>query len=90
MCSAERLIKLGARQHGAAKWWMFNHIIPALGHCVDAASDCRCVQVRVVIAMIAVTSYGLCLWMICRCWVSMSDEARTKAKKDKSGCDDHD
>ena len=25
--------------------------------CVDAASDCRCVQVRVVIAMIAVTSY---------------------------------
>ena len=27
--------------------------------CVDAASDCRCVQVRVVIAMIAVTSYEL-------------------------------
>ena len=38
---------------------MFNHIIPVLRHCVDAASDCRCVQVRVVIAMIAVTSYEL-------------------------------
>ena len=56
-CSAERLIKLGARLHDAAKWLMLNQIISVLRHCVDAASGCRCVQVRVVIAMIAVTSY---------------------------------
>ena len=43
----------------AAKWWMFNHISPVLRHCVDAASDCRCVQVRVAIAMMAVTTYEL-------------------------------
>ena len=49
----------GAGRHDAAKWWMFNHIIPVLRHCVDAASDCRCVQVSVVIAMIAVTIYEL-------------------------------
>ena len=47
------LIMPGAGRHDAAKWWMFNHIIPVLRHCVDAASDCRFVQVRVVIAMIA-------------------------------------
>ena len=58
-CSAERLIKLGAGRHDTAKWRMFNHIIPVLRHCVDAASDCRCVQVRAVIAMIAVMSYEL-------------------------------
>ena len=56
MCSVERLIKLGAGRHDAAKWRMFNHIIPVLRHYVDAASDCRCVKVRVVIAMIAVTN----------------------------------
>ena len=38
---------------------MFNHIIPVLRHRVDVASDCRCVQVRVVIAMIAVMNYEL-------------------------------
>ena len=52
----ERLIRLGARQHDAAKWQMFNHIILFLRHSVDAARGCRCVQVREVIAMIAVTN----------------------------------
>ena len=40
-CSVERLIKPGAGQHDAAKWRMFNHIIPVLRHCVDAARGCR-------------------------------------------------
>ena len=89
-CSAERLIKPGARRHDAAKWRMFNHIIPVLRHCVDAASDCRCVQVRVVIVMIAVTSYELMSVDDLQMLVSMSDETRTKVKKDKSSCDVHD
>ena len=55
----ERVIRLGARWHDTAKWQMFNHIIPVLRHCVDAASGCRCVQFRVVIAMIAVMNYEL-------------------------------
>ena len=38
---------------------MFNYIIPVLRHRVDVASGCRCVQVRVVIAMVAVMSYEL-------------------------------
>ena len=59
MRSVERLIKPGAGRHDAAKWGMFNHIIPMLRHCVDATSGCRCVQVRVVIVMIAVTSYEI-------------------------------
>ena len=58
-CSAERLIKQGARWHDAAKWQMFNHILPVLQHCVDAARGCRCIQARVVIAMITVTSYDI-------------------------------
>ena len=89
-CSAERLIKPGAGQHDAAKWRMFNHIIPVLRHCVDVARGCRCVQVRVVIAMIAVMNYALMSVDDLQMWVSMSDEAQTKVKKDKPGCDDHD
>ena len=53
-CSAERLIKLEATRHDAAKWQMFHHIILLLRHCVDAARDCNAPEVRVVIAMIAV------------------------------------